>query len=413
MAKKAMLPPTGEWRKFDVLGAGGQGTVYLALNVVDLPLHPGGDKYHAIRVIVRELGSSASAGVDPLKLELELASSVQHYGERLGALKMLHSAEGNKKSLERMKREVEAVRQIDHDNLIKILKADLSEGWLVFEYYPRGTISDPRSQPKYISMYKGEALEALRALRGIVEALALLHEKNVVHRDVKPGNILVANDGRLVLADLGLVFFEYEGKDRTRVTETFESVGSPDWQPPWTMEGPVQLDQIDARWDVFAIGKILYCLIAGRRQLRWARQKKKGNNLEELFEGKPEMKRVNELLGKCIVEDKEDCLPDGRALLQEFDEAIAEILGAAHPALLGKSRRCRVCGVGHYQPLRPTRAIPGHPTADGALLAMGMKPDVGMVRAEVCDNCGHLDLFCFHTGAKRAWTEALPAEQTT
>ena len=74
-------------------------------------------------------------------------------------------------------------------------------------------------------------LAALRAFRPVVDAVAALHAKKIVHRDIKPDNIFVASDGHLVLADCGLAF---RLENQQRLTMTFENVGTRDFQPPWS-----------------------------------------------------------------------------------------------------------------------------------------------------------------------------------
>lgn len=411
---------TGPWKTITELGKGGQGTVYKAVNVIGIPLRPGrpdGKKQRAIRDIVRTLASDVhSASADPVQLELELAASIRQYSERLGALKVLHRGEGYEHSLQRMDSEVKAAMEVQHPQLIGILDADMAEGWLVCEYHEHGSIAGPSGasgQPKYMDMYKGDALGALRALRGIVEALALLHnhEKKLVHRDVKPGNILLADDGRLVLADLGLVF--YEDKERTRVTETFESVGSSHWQPPWTM-GSIPIEAIDATWDVFAIGKVLYCLIAGRRQLPWALHRNKEHDLVEIHKGKSEMKRVNALLDNCVVDEKEKCLPHAGALLEEFEKAIEDIIAETQGGRIGSRRRCRACGVGWYVALQPDRNSPGGATDPSALGRLGLNAVRAVVKVEICDHCGHVDMFSFQQArVPNAWTDLSKRQSQT
>jgi hypothetical protein len=80
---------------------------------------------------------------------------------------------------------------------------------------------------------QGDVLGSLLAFRSLLEAVAKLHEKGYVHRDIKPDNIFVADDGHLVLGDFGLVI--EPGAADGRLTDTYENVGSRDWMPGWAM----------------------------------------------------------------------------------------------------------------------------------------------------------------------------------
>ena len=137
-----------------------------------------------------------------------------------GALKILHSLDDTRNfedAEERLKRELEAMEQADHPNLLKIEDLNLEEKWFVSKYYPNGTLKD-RSD-----WYTGKVKRALTAIRPIVEGVTTLHEKRIVHRDIKPENIFIDENEQLVLGDFGLVFFEDPG--HTRISGTYRKRG--------------------------------------------------------------------------------------------------------------------------------------------------------------------------------------------
>ena len=100
-------------------------------------------------------------------------------------------------------------------------------------------------------------------MRPLVEAVAALHEVKIIHRDIKPDNIFVTDNG-LVLGDFGIAHLE--DKDNTRVSETYENVGSRDWMPPWAMG--MRLDDVRPTFDVFGLGKVLWSMVSGKSKLR-------------------------------------------------------------------------------------------------------------------------------------------------
>ena len=156
-----------------------------------------------------------------------------------------------------------------------------------------------------LQSYSGKPLEALRAFRPLIAAVAALHEVGVVHRDIKPGNIFVADDGHLVLGDFGIAFFE---DGRERLTETFERVGTRDWMAPWANLG-VRIDDVKPTFDVFPLGKVLWCMVSGQRLLPlWYFDDQKYNQyrLTTLLPGVPHLDTINDILRRCVVQHEED-----------------------------------------------------------------------------------------------------------
>jgi hypothetical protein len=145
-------------------------------------------------------------------------------GEPERALKLFdfEKDERAQNARERFKREVEALRSLDAPGFLRLHDADEGEGWMVTTLYP-STLTKQRDR------FRGRALEALVALRPVVAALAGLHARGGVHRDVKPDNIFVDERGELVLGDFGIVFL----RDADRLTATYERVGTRYWIAPW------------------------------------------------------------------------------------------------------------------------------------------------------------------------------------
>lgn len=198
--------------RFDVLrmlGRGGMGTVYLAR---ELSL----DRLVAIKVRVRNAGESPAV-LDRFRREARLAASLQH-----PAIVRVYAVGDS---------------------------ADLV--WFAMEY-----VEGP-SLEQYVR--EGGAIETPRAiqlLRELSGALAYAHAQGIVHRDVKPSNVLVALDGRFLLADFGIAKQDKE----EALTTTGRIIGTPSYMSPEQFRG----QPLTSSSDQYALGGVLYFACTGR-----------------------------------------------------------------------------------------------------------------------------------------------------
>ena len=300
----------------------------------------------------------------------------EHQAPR-GALKKLlpieeGAAEDEGAALERMKGELSALESVEHPSLVKVLDSNLHQGWFVMEYFDGGTLSNR------LEAYKGRVLEALMAFRSIVDAVSALHTKNVVHRDIKPDNIFVAGDGRLVLGDCGLAFWLDK---QHRLTGTFENVGTRDFQPTWT-QGK-RLAHVQPTFDVFSLAKVLWGMVTGQPMFPLHYFDREDNDLREMFPDEPAVHFIHEILRKCVVElENEMKVLDAGELLAEVDTAIAAVSHSCQMPGWNATMRCRFCGIGTYV-RSSTHAITGNVNTAYDRTCF------------VCDHCGHLETFAW------------------
>ncbi|HBP19837.1 MAG TPA: hypothetical protein DEA08_18850, partial [Planctomycetes bacterium] len=163
--------------------------------------------------------------------------------EREVALKVLAGAAADAESLRRFAREARAMARLEHEGIAVVHE--------VVEAPPR---------PYYVmQLVRGQTLEAwladeptrprvLEVVRRLAEALAYAHARGVVHRDVKPANVMIDADARPVLLDFGLAL-EVDG--RTRLTATGQIMGTPRYMAPEQVEGSAE---VGPAADVYSLG---------------------------------------------------------------------------------------------------------------------------------------------------------------
>jgi serine/threonine protein kinase len=157
----------------------------------------------------------------------------------------------------RFLREAETAAQLGHPNIVPIYAVDEKEGLVFFvmafidgdnlatRIHKRGAM-DPR--------------EARRVLRDVADALAYAHSRKVIHRDIKPDNILLdAQSGRPMVTDFGIARAISEGAD-SRLTATGIAIGTPAYMSPEQSAGD---KEIDGRSDLYSLGVVAYQMLAG------------------------------------------------------------------------------------------------------------------------------------------------------
>ncbi len=158
----------------------------------------------------------------------------------------------------RFRREAEVARRIVHPNVVAVLDAgrDPATGreYIAYELVPGGSLQRVLARRGALP-----EPEALRLARDIAVALGIADAHRLVHRDVKPENILLAADGSAKLADLGLI--RPLRDDATRLTEVGVVVGTPCYMAPEQALGD---ESLDVRADIYALGLVVWQLLTGK-----------------------------------------------------------------------------------------------------------------------------------------------------
>lgn len=178
--------------------------------------------------------------------------------ERVGrvvALKVLRQvpdvAEGN--TFDRFMREYQIIAGISHPNIVRIYDIGVADDhvFIAMEYFPRG---DLRRRVK-----QGMSPEAaLSVLQQMAAALAVVHAQGVLHRDLKPGNVMLRTDGTVALIDFGLA---KEIAQEESITGRGEIFGTPFYMSPEQGHGRT----VDARSDLYSLGVIFYEMLTGKK----------------------------------------------------------------------------------------------------------------------------------------------------
>ncbi|HQW76009.1 MAG TPA: serine/threonine-protein kinase, partial [Dokdonella sp.] len=203
----------GPYRILGLLGEGGMGRVYLAQQI-----HP--QRQVALKV-VRGLSSAV---------------------------------------VERMRREIEVLAQLEHPGIARLYAAgesridDVDVPWLALEYV-RGDDLVRHAQERNLDL-----AARLRLLIEVARAVHYAHERGVIHRDLKPGNILVDDEGRPKVLDFGIARLREDGAQG--LTQDGQVLGTLPYMSAEQLAG--DSSRIDARSDVYSLGVLAYELIGGR-----------------------------------------------------------------------------------------------------------------------------------------------------
>ena len=157
--------------------------------------------------------------------------------------------------LKRFEREAKSMAKLSHANIVKVHDFGEHEGspYLVMELLSGGTLKEQMGSPLPWQ-------QAVSLLEPIARALAYAHGEGILHRDVKPANILITKTGEPVLTDFGIAKL-LETEEGNTLTGTGVGVGTPEYMAPEQGLGK----QVDGRADVYSLGIVLYELVTGRK----------------------------------------------------------------------------------------------------------------------------------------------------
>ncbi len=233
------------------------------------------------------------------------------------ALKVLKAQAGSGELFHRFVAEAKLLAGVDHPNLVTIfdLARDRDTG---LAYYTMTFVEGAT----FVRAEPVPWREAIGPFLGILDGLAELHDRGVIHRDIKPGNMLRKDDGRALLADLGIA----RDPDSSGLTQVGTVMGTPAYMPPEQAAGKA----VDARADLFAIGMSIYRVVTGRTVYQ-------------------ELDGVDARSGQSILFHLAGCTSRGEELRFEFPDSVPQPLRSVI------SKACRFDPEARYSTARELR----------------------------------------------------------
>jgi eukaryotic-like serine/threonine-protein kinase len=244
--------------------------------------------------------------------------------DRRVALKILHEYHGaDDEHVERFRREARAVAKLSHPNIVTVIDRGESNGrqYIVFELVEGASL-------KEIVEERGPLPtdEALGLAIGVAKALAFAHERGLVHRDVKPQNILLNGDGRPKVTDFGIArSLDIEHG----MTQTGTVLGTSNYIAPEQASG----ERVDEQTDVYSLGVVLFELLTAEVPFS-------GDNfvsvaLQHVNESPPSVldrrgdvpPRVAAAIDRALAKDPHDRFPSMDAFAAELEACLAELRG--------------------------------------------------------------------------------------
>lgn len=172
------------------------------------------------------------------------------------ALKVLHPELVVTATADRFLREIKTLSRLEHPHVAKLLDYGERE-WLV--YLAMAYIEGPTLKEHIAQVRRVSVDDAVRIGRDILGALAFAHQNNVIHRDVKPDNIVLSTDGAMLL-DFGIAR-AIEAAGDEKLTRSGFTVGTSSYMSP---EQVVAVRDLDHRSDIYSLGCVLFEALAGR-----------------------------------------------------------------------------------------------------------------------------------------------------
>lgn len=247
--------------------------------------------------------------------------------ERNVAVKMIlsenTSREKTEKMLKRFNREAKTLAGLSHPNIVKVLDYGEYENmpFIVMEFISGGALKARMGSPI-------PHAEAAALLVPVARALQYAHQQKIVHRDVKPENILINDSGQPMLSDFGILKF-VDVEESQGLTGTGKIVGTPAYMSPEQIRGR----EIDGRSDVYSLGIVFFEMVTGRKP--YNANTPIELSMQHLHDPIPKARQsvrdlpheVDQVISKAIAKNPEDRFPSMAAFAQALEKLSGTTVG--------------------------------------------------------------------------------------
>lgn len=259
--------------------------------------------------------------------------------DRLVAIKIFTGEECEGADADRFLREIETTAQLTHPHVLPLFDSGQVAGTLyyVMPLMPEGSLRD-----RLTARGPMRKSEAFRIVRQVADALGFAHARGIVHRDVKPDNVLMTGDIARV-ADFGIAKLLRAAR---KISAAGQPLGTPAYMAPEQVLGQ---ETVDHRADIYALGVLAYELITGEQPFR--RQTAEAVMTAQLYEPAPNIRRHDRriprraarIITRCLAKSREDRWPNAEVLISEIDRYLAGRIRRRLSTLFGQRHSS-----GHY-----------------------------------------------------------------
>ncbi len=207
-----------------------------------------GERYIGKYLVKRELGRGGMGAV--------YLAEQPGLGREVAIKQLVASAAADPVALKRFLQEAQVMARTSHPNLVQVHDLELmgAENYIVLEFV-RG-----KSLREWINQGPIPPPQVFAVMHGVLQALDYAHKRAIVHRDMKPENVLLSDDGMVKVADFGIARLTDDSGVGGTATKTGTTVGTPQYMSP----EQVASSKVDGRSDLYSAGIVLYELVTGQ-----------------------------------------------------------------------------------------------------------------------------------------------------